>query len=109
MGRRARPRARAGNFGENLTTEGLDVTGAIIGERWRIGSDGVLLEVSAPRIPCRTFQGFLDVPHWSSASPTTAPRAPTCGVLREGTVGAGDADRGRRTAPSTASRSAIFS
>ena len=44
-----------GVFGENLTTSGLDVTGAIVGERWRIGS--ALLEVTAPRIPCRTFAG----------------------------------------------------
>jgi MOSC domain-containing protein YiiM len=39
-----------GMFGENLTTEGVDVSGAIIGERWRIGS--VLLEVCQPRLPC---------------------------------------------------------
>jgi MOSC domain-containing protein YiiM len=50
-----------GNFGENLTTSGLDVTGAVIGEVWRIGEgdDAVLLEVTAPRIPCRTFANFL--------------------------------------------------
>lgn len=47
-----------GTFGENLTTVGLDVTGALIGERWRIG-DRVVLEVTSPRIPCRTFQGRL--------------------------------------------------
>jgi MOSC domain-containing protein YiiM len=39
-----------GAFGENLTLGGVDVTGALIGERWRIGS--VLLEVSEPRFPC---------------------------------------------------------
>jgi MOSC domain-containing protein YiiM len=39
-----------GAFGENLTLRGVDVTGALIGERWRIGS--VLLEVSEPRFPC---------------------------------------------------------
>jgi MOSC domain-containing protein YiiM len=39
-----------GSFGENLTTRGLDVTGAVIGERWLAG--GVLLEVTGPRIPC---------------------------------------------------------
>jgi MOSC domain-containing protein YiiM len=39
-----------GVFGENLTLRGVDVTGALIGERWRIGS--VLLEVSEPRFPC---------------------------------------------------------
>jgi len=49
-----------GCFGENLSTEGLDVTGAEIGERWRIGS--TVLEVSEPRIPCRVFAGFWDVP-----------------------------------------------
>ena len=27
-----------GSFGENLTLRGVDVTGAVIGERWRIGS-----------------------------------------------------------------------
>ena len=39
-----------GAFGENLTTEGLDVSGAVVGERWRIG--GVELEVCQPRLPC---------------------------------------------------------
>ncbi len=39
-----------GMFGENLTTEGLDVSGAVIGERWLLGS--VVLEVCQPRLPC---------------------------------------------------------
>lgn len=39
-----------GCFGENMTTEGLDLVGAVVGERWRIGD--VLLEVSEPRTPC---------------------------------------------------------
>ncbi|HMF15786.1 MAG TPA: MOSC domain-containing protein [Gemmataceae bacterium] len=39
-----------GEFGENLTTEGIDVNDALVGERWRIGT--VVLEVSEPRIPC---------------------------------------------------------
>src|SRR5215210_1728610 len=39
-----------GAFGENLTVEGVDVTGAVIGERWRVGS--VELEVCQPRFPC---------------------------------------------------------
>ena len=37
-------------FGENLTTEGIDVNNALVGERWRIGT--TVLEVSEPRIPC---------------------------------------------------------
>lgn len=39
-----------GMFGENLTLEGIDVSGALIGERWRIGT--VELEVCQPRQPC---------------------------------------------------------
>lgn len=48
-----------GAFGENLTTEGVEVTDAVIGERWAIGS--AEFEVSVPRIPCRVFAGFWDV------------------------------------------------
>src|SRR6202008_24387 len=44
-----------GMFGENLTPSGIDVTQARIGERWCIGADGLVLEVAAPRTPCRTF------------------------------------------------------
>jgi MOSC domain-containing protein YiiM len=39
-----------GEFGENLTTEGVDVNDALIGERWELGT--TVLEVSEPRIPC---------------------------------------------------------
>ncbi|MFE7975377.1 MOSC domain-containing protein [Streptomyces shenzhenensis] len=52
-----------GAFGENLTTRGLDVSGALIGERWRIGAD-VVLEVTCGRIPCRTFQAHLGERAW---------------------------------------------
>jgi MOSC domain-containing protein YiiM len=52
-----------GTFGENLTTCGLDVNVCLIGERWRIGPD-VILEVSCPRIPCGTFQGWLERAGW---------------------------------------------
>jgi MOSC domain-containing protein YiiM len=39
-----------GTFGENLTLRGIDVSNALVGERWRVG--GTLLEVAQPRIPC---------------------------------------------------------
>ena len=39
-----------GAFGENLTVEGVDVSGAVVGERWRIGT--VELQVAQPRLPC---------------------------------------------------------
>lgn len=44
----------AGWYGENLRVEGLDLTGARIGEQWRIG-EKLVVEVTAPRIPCQTF------------------------------------------------------
>lgn len=50
----------AGRFGENLTTVGLDITNAMIGEKWRVG--GATLQVTVPRIPCRTFAGFWGRP-----------------------------------------------
>jgi MOSC domain-containing protein YiiM len=55
-----------GSFGENLTTTGLDITGAVIGERWRIGTgdDAVVVEVTTPRIPCQTFTNFIGEPRW---------------------------------------------
>ena len=39
-----------GTFGENLTTHGIDLADAVIGERWAVGS--TVLEVTQPRIPC---------------------------------------------------------
>lgn len=51
-----------GGFGENITTEGVDTTHALVGETWTIG--GVVLRVEVPRIPCATFAGHMDVPQW---------------------------------------------
>lgn len=50
-----------GRFGENLTTSGVDVTNAIIGEIWKIGT--TTLQVTMPRIPCKVFQGFWQRPN----------------------------------------------
>ena len=47
----------AGRFGENLTTSELDITNAVIGEKWRIG--GATLQVTVPRIPVPNFRGLL--------------------------------------------------
>src|ERR1700691_2484224 len=51
-----------GEFGENLTTSGLDVTGAFIGETWRLGYD-VVVQVTAPRIPCQVFATWTEERH----------------------------------------------
>ncbi|BBX73433.1 MOSC domain-containing protein [Mycobacterium shinjukuense] len=80
-----------GMFGENLTTAGVDVTNARIGERWRIGADGLLLEVSAPRTPCRTFAAFLNRQHWIKTFTRAAKPGAYLRVIAPGTVRAGDA------------------
>jgi MOSC domain-containing protein YiiM len=79
-----------GAFGENLTTERVDLTGAVIGERWQIGTDGVLLEVTAPRIPCRTFQGWMDEPHWVKRFTDHGAPGAYLRIVSPGTVCAGD-------------------
>jgi MOSC domain-containing protein YiiM len=79
-----------GNFGENLTTSGIEVTEARIGERWRIGADGLLLEVSAPRTPCRTFQAFLNLNHWIKTFTQAGKPGAYLRVISPGSVRAGD-------------------
>lgn len=79
-----------GMFGENLTTSGVDVTGALIGERWRVGTGGLLLEVSAPRTPCRTFSAFLDIAGWIKTFTDAGKPGAYLRVISPGTVRAGD-------------------
>jgi MOSC domain-containing protein YiiM len=78
----------SGVFGENLTTEGVDITGALIGERWRLG-DEVVLEVCGPRIPCRTFAGWLGERGWVKTFTTRAVPGAYLRVIRPGFVEAG--------------------
>jgi MOSC domain-containing protein YiiM len=80
---------RNGVFGENLTTEGLDVSGALIGERWRIGAD-VLLEVCCPRIPCGTFQGWLEQKDWIKRFTAAARSGAYLRVIDPGEIRVGD-------------------
>jgi MOSC domain-containing protein YiiM len=61
-GQLSRPLAN-GLFGENLTTEDVDVNGAIIGERWHIGPR-LVLQPTFGRIPCATFQHKMGLPRW---------------------------------------------
>jgi MOSC domain-containing protein YiiM len=84
LGRRPAP----GTFGENLTVRGVDVSGALVGERWRVG--GTLLEVSQPRTPC--FK--LGIRMGSQRFPRRFAAAGRPGaylrILEEGEVAAGD-------------------
>jgi MOSC domain-containing protein YiiM len=77
-----------GRFGENLRTTGLDLTGALLGERWEVGT--ALLEVTAPRIPCANFARFWDVPQLVRRFTAHGASGAYLRVLRTGDVGAGD-------------------
>ncbi|MEU0435315.1 MOSC domain-containing protein [Streptomyces sp. NPDC006290] len=78
-----------GVFGENLTTVGLDVSGALIGERWRIGSD-VVLEVTCGRIPCRTFQEHLGERGWVKRFTQRGAPGAYLRVIESGEIRSGD-------------------
>ncbi|MEU2355176.1 MOSC domain-containing protein [Streptomyces misionensis] len=78
-----------GCFGENITTSGLDVSGALIGERWRIGPT-VVLEVTSGRIPCRTFQGHLGERGWVKRFTRKGATGAYLRVIEPGEIRAGD-------------------
>ena len=79
-----------GMFGENITTAGVDVSGALIGERWRIGTDGVLLEVTRPRTPCKTFANRLGISGWIRTFTHGGTPGAYFRVIEQGTIRAGD-------------------
>jgi len=82
-----------GQFGENLTTTGIDVNESVIGERWRIGS--VLLEIAAVRIPCNDFKSWMsqsgyDAKAWVKRFTAVGRPGPYLRVLDEGRIQVGD-------------------
>ena len=77
-----------GAFGENLTTSGIDVNAALIGERWKIGT--VILEVSEPRIPCRVFAGFWDIPTLIKDFTNSRRSGAYLRIIQEGSIQVGD-------------------
>ncbi|MEV8595771.1 MOSC domain-containing protein [Streptomyces sp. NPDC052012] len=78
-----------GAFGENLTTEGIDVSGARIGERWGIGPE-VVLEITSGRIPCLTFQGHIGEKGWVKRFTQRGAPGAYLRVIRPGEIRAGD-------------------
>ncbi|MGY1820934.1 MOSC domain-containing protein [Geodermatophilus sp. SYSU D00079] len=78
----------AGRFGENLRTTGLDLTGALLGERWRVGT--ALLEVTDCRIPCANFERFWGVPRLVKRFTAHGASGAYLRVLETGEIGAGD-------------------
>jgi MOSC domain-containing protein YiiM len=85
LGREVTP----GLFGENLRTSGVDVTGAVVGERWAVG-ESLVLEVTKPRIPCATFARRLGEPQWVKRFMAEGRPGAYLKVVRSGPVEAGD-------------------
>jgi len=79
----------AGAFGENLTTEGVDVSGAVLGERWRVGT--TLLEVVQPRLPCFKLGLRMGDPLFVRRFALASRPGAYLRILEEGELGAGDA------------------
>jgi MOSC domain-containing protein YiiM len=78
-----------GLFGENLRTRGVHVSGAVIGERWRVG-DKVVLEVTSPRTPCGVFERRMGVTGWQRRFEERGAPGAYFRVIRAGDVRAGD-------------------
>ena len=78
-----------GQFGENLTTQGLHVTGAVIGSVWRIAE--ARLQVRAHRTPCTTFQAWMREAHWVKRFTDWGAPGAYLKVLTPGPVVQGDA------------------
>ena len=99
-GERAPGELEPGWFGENLRLAGIDVSGARIGERWRIGEGGhaVEVEVTSPRRPCQTFARWVAAQYgadlergWVKGFQVAGRPGTYLRVLRTGSIQAGDA------------------
>jgi MOSC domain-containing protein YiiM len=77
-----------GHFGENLTTEGIEVNEALVGDRWQIGS--TVLEVSEPRVPCWRLGVRMNDKMFPRRFTEALRPGSYLRIVVEGDVGAGD-------------------
>ena len=75
-------------FGQNLTTRGVLVSDAVIGERWLIGS--TVLEVAQPRQPCFKLGIRIGEPSFVKRFAHASRPGAYLRIVREGDIGAGD-------------------
>ena len=85
LGRRLDP----GSFGENMVFAQMSCRDILVGDRFAIGP--VLLEVTAPRIPCATFAERMGDSRFPRRFHKAGRPGFYCRVLSEGSVRAGDA------------------
>src|SRR5262245_11598118 len=77
-----------GQFGENLTLQGLTEDLARLGDHYRVGS--ALLEVTQPRYPCFKLGIKMGDPHFPRRFLASGRTGYYLRVLEEGEVSAGD-------------------
>ena len=77
-----------GEFGENLTTEGIQVNDALVGERWEIGT--TVLEISGPRMPCWRLGVRMNDPIFPRRFAEAMRPGAYLRIIVEGRVGTGD-------------------
>jgi len=77
-----------GTFGENLTLQGVRVSGAPPGERWRIGT--ALLEVTEPRTPCFKLGVKMDSLRFLKQFTAAGRPGTYLRIIEEGALAAGD-------------------
>src|SRR4249919_2006039 len=78
----------SGELGENLTTEGIEVNGALVGERWAIGT--TVLEVAEPRVPCWRLGVRMNDKMFPRRFNQALRPGAYLRIVAEGEVGAGD-------------------
>lgn len=78
----------SGTFGDNLTLRGLPEANLPIGSRLRLPD--LLLEVTAPRIPCNTLAQRMENPAFAKAFVAAEKPGIYCRVIEPGSVRAGD-------------------
>ena len=81
----------SGHFGENVTTSGLEISGALIGETWQLGT--TVVQVTGARIPCATFQAWMNEAHWVKRFAAAGRPGAYLRVLAAGRIAAGDEAR----------------
>jgi MOSC domain-containing protein YiiM len=77
-----------GKFGENLTLRGIDVSGALIGERWRVGT--AVVAVTSPRVPCYKLAMTMDDPAFVRSFARALRPGAYLSIVSEGDVASGD-------------------
>ena len=77
-----------GTFGENLTIADMDVSAAVIGELWQVGSS--TLRVTQPRLPCYKLGMRMDDHLFTRRFAAVDRPGAYLTIVRGGQIGAGD-------------------